>query len=452
MGIYKVCDIRGKFGSEISTWHASRLGQAIVTQKKPDKILVAGDGRLSTPVLKSALMESIIRSGGDVIDIGMVPIPLFYFARNYFNIKVGVMVTASHMPAIDNGFKITLGSMPVTGDEIKSLADWMEGDFNPKVTRPGKYYQKNLMSDYVNLVSAHIPNLSGLKIVVDCSHGMTGLVAHQIWEKSGAEVIYLFDNIDGNFPDHNPNPQDARNLKMLQESVLKNNADLGVMYDGDGDRVAFVDENGNPVSNDKVIVIFIREILRSGKETIVFDQKCSRIVPDTIHQFKGKPVMEISGHTYIKRSFLKFNAAYAGELSGHHFFKDLNGDDGIGASLIFANIIKKSKQSLSKITDAIPVYPITPDIRIPMQPADVQQLILDLESKFQGKATLKRTDGLRIESDSSWGLVRPSINEPVVTLRFEGINRPALTQMINQVETASGLLSGKLSGYLDKVN
>ena len=242
MGIYKVCDIRGKFGSEVKPWHAQRLGEAIVAQKKPDKILVAGDGRLSTPALKSALMEGIIRSGGDVIDLGIVPTPLFYFARNYFNIKVGVMVTASHNPAQDNGFKITLGAMPITVDEIRNLAGWMEGSLSPKITRPGKYIQKNMIPAYLDSVGANLPDLSGLKIVVDCSHGVASLVAHQVWDKTGADVTYILDHIDGNFPIHAPNPVNSQNLTLLQETVLAQKADLGVIYDGDGDRVAFVDE------------------------------------------------------------------------------------------------------------------------------------------------------------------------------------------------------------------
>ncbi len=452
MGIYKTCDIRGRFGTELTVDHAERLGRAIVSLKGPGEVLVGGDGRLSTPALREALIQSLARGGCRVTDLGMVPTPLFYFARRKLGIETGVMITASHNPAGDNGFKITLGPLPISPAEMAELAKWMEGDgwnhsadLFPDLRQGEPAVRKvDLIPDYLAFLAEHTPPLPGLKVMVDCANGMASLVARPVWEKTGAEFTLLLDEVDGRFPGHPPNPAEARNLALLQSAVREQGADLGIAYDGDADRLAVVDEYGQPVPNDKVILIFAREALRRGPQTIVYDQKCSRIVPDTIRLLGGNPVMELSGHTFMKRAFLTHQAAYAGELSGHHFFRFLGGDDGLAASLELARILVESSVSLSEMVAAIPSYPITPDIRLPMAPEQVQELLASLEASLGAEAQITITDGLRLEFDDAWGLVRPSVTEPVVTLRFEGQDAAALDRVLKRMESASPLLKGRL--------
>jgi phosphomannomutase/phosphoglucomutase len=224
---------------------------------------------------------------------------------------------------------------------------------------------------------------------------------------------------------------------------------MGAAYDGDGDRVAFVDETGQPVPNDKIIVLFARYALRDGPSPIVYDQKCSRLVPDTIRSLGGRPVMELSGHTFIKRAFMTQNAAYAGELSGHHFFHALGGDDGLAASLLLAGVVRESGQALSALAAEIQAYPITPDLRLPMDPAGVQEVLAGLERGLGGEARLTKTDGLRLELEDGWGLVRPSVTEPLITLRFEGVDQAALRRLLEKVEAAAPRLRGRLTSTLD---
>jgi phosphomannomutase / phosphoglucomutase len=444
MTIYKACDIRGKFGAELHRHHAEKLAAAVRVLKGPCQVLVGGDGRLSTSALKTTLIESLVRFGCQVTDLGMIPTPLFYFARQKLGIETGIMVTASHNPAADNGFKITLGPQPVTTEEMDWLAQHMESNLPSFSGEPGICTSLNLLPEYIAFLAAHAPDLSGQKVVIDCANGMAGLAARQLWQRTGADVTLLLEEVDGCFPAHPPNPAEVKNLALLQQTVRQAGADLGIAYDGDADRVAFVDETGQPLVSDKVIVLFARDVLQQVtpgmRQTIVYDQKCSRIVPDTIREMGGRPVMELSGHTYIKRTFQTQGAVYAGELSGHHFFRDVGGDDGLAASLFFARIIREVRKPLSGLIAEIPSYPITPDIRLPMAADEIAGLIDTLEKKIAGKAEITRTDGLRIEFADGWGLIRPSVTEPVVTLRFEGVDEAALQKIIHRMREASPLL------------
>jgi phosphomannomutase/phosphoglucomutase len=444
VSIFKSCDIRGRFGSELTLAHARRLGAAIRLLKGPGEVLVGGDGRYSTPQLKAALIESLIQSGCDVADLGQVSTPFFYFARRNLGIETGVMVTASHNPAADNGFKLTLGPLPVTVAEMRRLAVLMESDPEVTLSEPGMIRRVDMEQEYRAFLDGFAPELLGMRIVVDCAHGMAGPYAARAWTRTGAQVELLFSDVDGSFPAHPPNPAEAKNLLELSRAVLESGADLGVAYDGDGDRVAFVDAGGAPVPNDKVIVLFAREALRRGVETVVYDQKCSRVVADEIRAMGGTAVRELSGHTYIKRTFSELGAVYAGELSGHHFLRSVQGDDGVAASLIFAGLLRRSGLSLKDLAKTVPAYPITPDLRVPMTAEEIGRLLADLEGRLQGQAVLTRTDGLRIEFPRGWGLVRPSVTEPVVTMRFEAVDPEALENILFQVEGASSLLSGKL--------
>ncbi len=440
MSIYKACDIRGQFGTELTVAHAERLGAAIAGMKGPVTVLVGGDGRISTPALQAALIHSLAEAGCRVLDLGRVSTPLFYFARQKLGVEVGVMVTASHNPAGDNGFKVTLGPLPITEVEMAELAERMErGGVHP-VGVVGTCSPVDLAPAYLAFVSRFAPRLNGMRVVVDCANGMAGPYARRVWEQTGAQVTCLLEDVRGDFPVRQPNPAEVKNLAMLQEAVLAEKADLGVAYDGDADRVAFVDEAGQPLVQDKAIVLLARDALRAGPETVVYDQKCSRIVPDSIRALGGRPLIERSGHTYIKRAFLLEGAAYAGELSGHHFLREVGGDDAQAASLFMARIVRESGEPLSRLADAIPAYPITPDLRVPMQADEIERVLAQVQAALRDEAVLSQTDGLRIEFSDGWGLVRCSVTEPVLTMRFEGQDEQALRRVILRVVNCSDRL------------
>jgi len=448
MSIYKKCDIRGVFGSELRVGHATRLGVALAHLLPPrSSILVGGDGRTSTAVLKQLLINSLVTGHFHVIDLGLVSTPAFYFARRKLNIQAGVMVTASHNPSEDNGFKITLDDFPITPQDMERIAVLMESDIQVAQDAPGGVEVYEILPEYLAELKGLAPRLDGLKVVVDCSNGMASLAARSVWQETGAAATLLLSNIDGRFPVHAPNPANNENLRYLGDTVLEAGADLGVCYDGDGDRVAFVNELGRVIPNDKIIVVLAREALSHGSAPIVYDQKCSRIVPDAIRAAGGTPVIEQSGHTFIKTAFLLHRAPYAGEVTGHHFFSVIQGDDGIVASLLIGRLLACSREKASKWMAAIPEYPITPDIRIPMEPGQIQPILKAAEDRLGIIARVDHLDGLRLEFPEGWCLIRPSVTEPMLTVRIEGVTQAALDDIILQVSAAAPKLAHFLAGY-----
>lgn len=444
MSIYKDCDIRGRYGDQLFDSHADKLGRAIIHLKGAIDILIGGDGRLSTGRLKKQLIETLSTGGCRVIDVGQVPTPAFYFARRFLGVETGIMVTASHNPAADNGFKIVLGQFPITIEEMRELSNLMQRDQIHFTGGQGSIRSINILPQYQAELHSLSPDLVGLNVVVDCANGMASLVARSTWGATGAQVEMLFDIVDGKFPNHAPNPARAENLIELQKTVIEKSADLGVAYDGDADRVAFVDNLGRPVLNDKVIVAFSRHILEDQPAAIVYDQKCSKIVPETINALGGEAIMERSGHTFIKTTFLRRAAAYAGEVSGHHFFKTIAGDDGVYASLYMAETLARRQQSFASIVDNIPAYPITPDIRLPMARRRVDRILTDLNKNLTGYTSRYMLDGLRVGFPEGWGLARPSVTEEAITLRFEGVDKQGLVQIMQRFELAARDLQGCL--------
>jgi phosphomannomutase/phosphoglucomutase len=453
MSIYKACDIRGHYGSELINEHASRLGLALAQYCSDKEFIVGGDGRLSTPDLKQHLIAALSYAGCSVVDIGIVSTPALYFARQHLGVFPAVMVTASHNPPEDNGFKVSLARLPVSPDDITALAQIMDGITAEQLAAVVKHMASvalprvrhiDIKPDYVAFALTQTKRLDGMHIVVDCANGAAALVARDVWGATGADVTYLYDTVDGHFPNHAPDPSHAENLQMLRQRVVDERADLGVAYDGDGDRVMFVDALGRPLSGDRSIVLFARRALAAGPAPIVYDQKCSLIVADAIRALNGEPVIERSGHTFIKNTFLRRDAPYAGEISGHHFFKLMQGDDGLVASLYMANLLKESGTSLAQLSDDIKSYPITPDIRVRMENASARRILDDLRKGLDGEARLVTLDGLRAEFADGWGIARLSVTEPAMTLRFEGKDDSSLQRIMRRFEQAAPALSSLL--------
>jgi phosphomannomutase/phosphoglucomutase len=444
MSIYKDCDIRGKYGMDLMDFHAEKLGQSVIQLKGKVDIIVAGDGRLSTPNLKHKLIQALNTGGCRVLDLGILPTPAFYYARRSLGIENAIMVTASHNPAGDNGFKINLGPLPITPQELQELSQIMEQEQHLTSSSLGQVEHLDFLPTYIQAMQTYAPALPGMRVVVDCAHGMAALVAKPIWQVTGAEMVYLFDRVDGSFPAHAPNPAQPENLIALEEAIQTNQADLGIAYDGDADRVAFVDQSGKPLLNDKAIVLFARTSLEKGPGVVVYDQKCSRVVPETVLSLGGEAYMERSGHTFIKTAFLQKSALYAGEISGHHFFKEIFGDDGIYASLRMAEIILKQGKSLASLSASIPDYPITPDIRLPLSAEVVERVISDLKNGLANEVKITTLDGVRADYEDGWGIARPSVTESAITLRFEGTSQASLKRIMSRFVNVARDLGGRL--------
>lgn len=414
MGIYKECDIRGIYPDELDENQAYHIGRAIGTIMKGKTFVVGGDVRTSTPSLKKMLQNGLKESGVDIIDIGTVPTPVFYFSLKSLLADGGVMVTASHNPAKYNGFKLMLGKTPITSDVIKNIENLVKA----QSYSTGYGEQKNICTqdDYIKSITGTCKK-GKLKVVLDCCNGTTGYLAPLLFKKLGYETIGMYTEFDGTFPNRDPNPSVYKNLNALIAEVVRTKSDIGVAFDGDGDRVVFVDNKGKVIESERTFSIFIREYLKHGPSSVVYDIKSSSVVRDTIEELGGTPLMERSGHTFIKRKFLESNAVLAGEISGHFFFKELGYDDGLFAALKLAEIVDR-EGDLSKLADNIPKTIITPDIRIPC-PYNKRDNWLKMvcEAGQQYKVTLM--DGVRVEFTDGWLLMRKSVTEESVTLRIE---------------------------------
>ena len=431
MKIFHACDIRGIAGIELTNEIAYKIGLAVGAKLTGQKVVVGGDIRLSTPVLKEVMIKALVESGCEVIDIGTVATPVFYYALKVTGATGGVMVTASHNPAPYNGFKLVLGPNPISEADILEIKQMVEDGVY--VSGSGTLRQLPIIEDYI-AYTAKLAQHNTLRVVVDAGNGATSQIAPALFRQLGYDVVELYCQPDGHFPNRSPNPALAENLKGLGEKVRQSGASLGVAFDGDGDRVAFVDENGRPVDNDDIIVIVARHYLEQGAGTIIYDAKCSMVAPEQIIKAGGRPVMARAGHTFSKAAFIREEALFAGEISGHFFFRELGYDDGMFAGLKVCEFVA-SHGSLAEQVDEIPNYILTPDIRIPYKGAD-KEAILDTVAAKLVEYSPNRIDGVRIEYTDGWGMIRASVTEPLFTLRFEAKSNQRLQEIIEILLTA----------------
>lgn len=433
MSIFKACDVRGRAGTELTAEVAEQLGRAIGTAIDGREVVVGGDLRLSTAALKEGLARGLASAGCRVLDVGVLPTPAFYFAKDRLGVQAGVMVTGSHNPPADNGFKITLGPRPITEQELGALEQLMQGGRYRGGT--GRVEPHDLVASYQAAVLAPFSGRSRRRLVVDAGNGCYARIAPPVLRELGHEVIELFCEPDGRFPGRSPNPSVPAHLTALQETVRSSQAELGVAYDGDGDRAVFVDERGRVVESDRSIVLLARHLLRQRPGKVVYDLKCSSVVPEEVRRLGGEPIMERSGHAFIKTTLLREGAVLGGEISGHFFFGDIGRDDGLVATLTMLEALDEAGASLARLVDSVPRYPITPDIRIPC-PADLaREIVAELEAAFADDPGLAihRLDGVRIDWPDGWALARPSVTEPLLTLRFEAHTEARLLAIQQQV-------------------
>ena len=445
MSIFKDCDIRGVYepareaGSAapatIGEASARRVGRALATLHPGARLCVGGDVRLSTPALKAALIEGLLAGGVDVEDIGVVPTPALYYALSRGGLDGGATVTASHNPAKYNGIKFMFGQLPPTLEDIRQLqAIYESGAFTEG---GGSCVQRDILPDYTASLRRRFHAASPLKVVVDAGNGAMSGVAPRVFRDCGYRVAELFCEPDGRFPGRDPNPADYNHLDAVRAEVVAQGADFGVAFDGDGDRAVFIDETGRAVMNEKSLVLFINHLLKDRPTPVVYDQKSSSIVRRATAAMGGEPVMERSGHAFIKRRFLELGAAIAGEVSGHFFFGELGYDDGLFAALMMAEILGSSGKTLSGMTDGIVCPPITPDLRAHC-PYDEQQSWLDRVEAL-GRAegcAIHKLDGVRLEFGDGWVLMRKSVTAEQITLRVEADTPQRLKALLTMVADA----------------
>ncbi len=426
MSIFHACDIRGVAGKDLTDEIAHKIAGAVGIKLAGQKVVVGGDVRLSTPGLQQIMLQGLAASGCQVIDIGTVATPVFYYAMRITGATGGVMITASHNPAKYNGFKLVFGPRPVTEDDIAEIARLVENE--ARVTGAGSITALPIIDGYI-ADTAGKARRGSLRVVIDAGNGATVAIAPRLFREAGYEVSELYCEPDGTFPNRPPNPALAENLVALGEKVRESGAAIGVAFDGDGDRVGFVDENGRPVDNDDVIVLLARYYLEKEKGAIVYDAKCSMVVPEEINKAGGRPVMARAGHTFSKAAFLRESALFAGEISGHFFFSELGYDDGMFAGLKVCEFVA-GHGSLAAMVATIPNYMLTPDIRVPYAGGD-KAAILEQVAQALKKYQPNLIDGVRIEFTDGWGMIRASVTEPLFTLRFEAKTRERLQEIVD---------------------
>ena len=433
MSIYKACDIRGKYPDELNAHTAGKIGAALGTELDGDDCTVGGDVRTSTPELKDALIGGLTGTGVDVIDVGTAPTPAVYWTGRRLGTKGTVIVTASHNPPQYNGIKFMLGDLPPSPGDVDRVGRRVEdGDF---ARGRGQRDEHCMRQEYLDWLEERFGGrLEGLGVLVDAGNGCASGWAPEALRRAGARVVELDCRPDGTFPNRSPNPSKPENLERTARKVRKADVDLGASFDGDADRVVFLDENGDVVQTDRSIVLLAQAALESHPGGgVVYDIKCTDRVPEEVRRAGGEPLPERSGHAFIKTRLLRDGAAFAGEASGHFFFAELGGDDGIYAALTMGRLLTEAERSMSELAAAVPDYHITPDIRIPVEPGGAPAVIERVREAFADRPQ-DDTDGVRVDFEDGWALVRPSVTEPVVTLRCEADTEEALGRIRHEVE------------------
>jgi phosphomannomutase/phosphoglucomutase len=435
-GIFRMYDIRGVVGQSLTAVTTRAIGRAIGSEARDrglHEIVVGRDGRLSGPELVGALIAGLRSTGIDVIDIGAAPTPVTYFAGFHLNTGSGISVTGSHNPPDYNGFKVVLGGETLSEDAIQNLYRRIaERRF---VDGMGKLQTIDVNQDYIRRITDDIQIERKLKVVVDCGNGIAGTLAPAVLEGIGCEVIALYCDVDGTFPNHHPDPSDLHNLKDLIVSVKQVGADIGLAFDGDGDRLGVVTASGEVIFPDRVLMLFAIDILtRSPGATIIYDVKCTGHLQPLILQHGGSPLMWRTGHSLIKAKMKETGAAIAGEMSGHFFFGErwYGFDDAIYAAARLMEILASDvhERTPQQIFDTLPKGVSTPELKISMREGEHYRFIETFRQKatFDG-ARLTTIDGVRADWADGWGLVRASNTTPVLVLRFDADNAQALKRI-----------------------
>ena len=432
--IFKAYDIRGIVGKTLTPEIVEAIGHAIGSEavaRKQTDIVIGRDGRLSGPELAAALARGIRKSGINVIDLGMVATPMTYFAAYQLKTNSAVMVTGSHNPPDYNGLKMVLGGETLSGDTIQSLRVRLEnGDL---VNGSGKYSQHDISGEYLQRIAGDVKMARPMKIIVDCGNGVPGAFAPKLYRMMGCEVKELFCEVDGNFPNHHPDPSVPKNLQDVMAALKTSDAEIGLAFDGDGDRLGVVTKDGSIIFPDRQLMLFAADVLsRNPGAEIIFDVKSTRKLFSWIRERGGKPLLWKTGHSFIKAKMKETGALLAGEMSGHIFFKErwYGFDDGLYAGARMLEYLSK-QADINATLHGLPDTVNTPELQIKMQEGEHYTLIEKLQktAKFPNAQEVITIDGLRVEYADGFGLARPSNTTPVIVLRFEADNEAALKRI-----------------------
>ncbi|GAE55502.1 hypothetical protein XPR_2137 [Xanthomonas arboricola pv. pruni MAFF 301420] len=439
--MFRAYDIRGVVGKDLNPGVAALIGQAIGSVMQAQglrEVVVGRDGRLSGPELANGLIDGLRRAGCQVIDIGLAPTPVVYFGAYELRAGSCVAVTGSHNPPDYNGFKIVIGGETLSGAAIAELHQRInEGRLHTAAT-PGDLEQRDISDAYIQRIADDVQLDRPIKVVVDAGNGVAGDIAPRLLEAIGAEVIPLYCEIDGTFPNHHPDPSEPHNLDDLVKMVQRFDADIGVAFDGDADRLGVVTKQGAMVFPDRLLMLFAADVLqRNPGALVIYDVKCTGKLSDHVLRNGGSPLMWKTGHSLIKAKMRETDAELAGEMSGHFFFKErwYGFDDGIYAAARLLEILAQREETPSEVLDALPESVSTPEIKVPVD-GDAHALVARFveraqageESPFES-ARLSTIDGLRADFADGWGLVRASNTTPILVLRFEADTEDALQRI-----------------------
>jgi phosphomannomutase/phosphoglucomutase len=447
--IFREYDIRGVADQELRDIDIEMLGRGVGTYLRRhggDRINLGRDCRLSSERLRNALMCGLKASGCQVTDIGVVPTPLLYYSVFHLPSDAGIMITGSHNPPEYNGFKIVCGPSTIHGEEIQQIRRLIERrDF---LSGAGSERSVDVAEPYVNEIGAQFHFARRIKVVIDAGNGTGGPIMHRLLQKLNCEATELFFEMDGRFPNHHPDPTVMENLEPLIAAVREQNADLGIAFDGDTDRIGAVDENGNVVYGDRLMIVYAREILsRKPGATIIGEVKCSQLLYDDIRKRGGNAIMWRTGHSLIKAKMKECHAELAGEMSGHMFFADrfYGFDDALYAACRLLEIAANSGAPLSSQLSDLPPTFATPEIRVDCPDASKFAIVGRVREIFQRDHDVIAIDGARIKFGRGWGLVRASNTQPVLVLRFEAQSPELLAEYRKLVEDAVAEASRQLS-------
>jgi phosphomannomutase / phosphoglucomutase len=444
--LFRAYDIRGIAGEELTEDVAYAVGRALGSEAEArgqGSVVVARDGRVSSPELAEAVIQGLIDTGREVIDIGLAPTPVLYFATHYLDARTGIMVTGSHNPAQWNGFKLVLDGETLSGEAVEGLrqrinrGEYCQGN--------GKRVQANMLSEYIRRVSEDIPVAltRPFNIVVDAGNSVAGLVAPPLLRALGHDVVELNCEVDGTFPNHDPDPSQAENLLDLQGRVMAEDADFGLAFDGDGDRLGFVAENGEIIWADRLLMLLAADVLsRRPGAPVLYDVKCSRALERVVTQAGGRPVMTRTGHSFIRAQMKEMDAPLGGELSGHIFVGErwYGFDDALYAAARLIEILMSRSEPASEVFASLQTGHATPELRMPMEAERaraVMEQVLARAGELGGEPIT--LDGLRVNYPDAWGLLRASTTMAGLVARFEGDTPESLAQV--QVRFATLLAS-----------
>ncbi|MCK4588989.1 MAG: phosphomannomutase/phosphoglucomutase [Nanoarchaeota archaeon] len=429
MSIFKAYDIRGIYPDELNEEIIKKIARAFITKTKTKKIVVGHDQRPHSPPLVHALVNTLLKTGAEIIDIGLSTTPMFYFAVSHLKAEAGIMVTASHNPSKYNGMKMTLhDAIPIGGQDIQELKNIIDENQFMAMDKKGEIIEKNIFDNYKEKILSFAEIKRPLKVVIDTGNGMCGLTIPKIFKDLSLETTYLYQEIDLSFPNHEANPLKLETLQDLQEEVKKQNAHLGLAFDGDGDRAGFIDEQGHVIPMD-LITALIADQMPSQK--IVYDVRSSKIVKEIVQENNSIPIPSKVGHYFIKKVMREKDAAFGGEVSGHYYFKELSyTDSAVLAAIKVLNILSQSELPFSQLIKKYQKYHKINETNFEVKDKDAK--IKEIQDHYKD-AKISHLDGITVEYDDWWFNLRKSNTEPLIRLNLEANSEELIKQKTQEL-------------------